>query len=96
VAVALERDFDEGLIERAAALGASLLERLEEIAGRHPNLVAGVRGMAAGPLIPLVPRLRELGEGPVAALVAAHLLHEHGILSLSRTSTATCCGSSPR
>jgi acetylornithine/succinyldiaminopimelate/putrescine aminotransferase len=86
--------YDEGLIDRAAAQGAYLLERLQELRARHPRMISDVRGtglMAAVELrdaTALLPRpLRAATSfldgrlrGSLCALVGSRLLTEHGIL----------------
>jgi len=87
--------YDEGLIENAARVGSYLRQRLEAVADKYPDLVADVRGrglllgielrnltelLPASALSASLPRLRALGDGPLAVLVAARMLLAHRVL----------------
>jgi len=65
---------EEGLVERSAALGAQLLERLGAFATRHPNLVDAVRGR--GLLVGLALHdAEEAGSIPARALARGVLVN---------------------
>ncbi|HEY6557690.1 MAG TPA: aminotransferase class III-fold pyridoxal phosphate-dependent enzyme [Polyangiaceae bacterium] len=87
--------YDEGLIENAARVGRYLHGRLDELQSRFSDLVVDVRGrgLLAGiefrniaELLPgatlgqYLPKLRTLGDGPLAVLVASDLLARHRVL----------------
>jgi acetylornithine/succinyldiaminopimelate/putrescine aminotransferase len=87
--------YDEGLIDNAARVGGYLHGRLDELQSRFSDLVVDVRGrgLLAGielrniaELLPgatlghYLPKLRALGDGPLAVLVAGDLLARHRVL----------------
>lgn len=87
--------YDEGLIDNAARVGGYLHDRLDALQSRFSDLVIDVRGrgLLAGvefrniaELLPgatlgqYLPRLRALGDGPLAVLVAGDLLARHSVL----------------
>jgi acetylornithine/succinyldiaminopimelate/putrescine aminotransferase len=87
--------YDEGLIDNARRMGALLLRRLEALQEKHPDLLVDVRGkgllvgvelralaelLPIGPIGAYLPKIRALGEGALAALVATRLLRRHGVL----------------
>jgi acetylornithine/succinyldiaminopimelate/putrescine aminotransferase len=87
--------YDEGLIDNARRMGALLLRRLEGLQEKHPDLLVDVRGkgllvgvelralaelLPIGPIGAYLPKIRALGEGALAALVATRLLRRHGVL----------------
>jgi acetylornithine/succinyldiaminopimelate/putrescine aminotransferase len=87
--------YDEGLIDNARRMGALMQERLEALQEEYPDLLVDVRGkgllmgvelrpfadlLPIGPLGAYVPKIRALGEGAFAALLATHLLRRHGVL----------------
>lgn len=87
--------YDEGLVDNAATVGAYLQQRLDELPAAFPEIVVDVRGrgLLAGielrNITELLPgallgayseRLRALGDGPLAVLVASALLLDHRIL----------------
>lgn len=90
----LEVLLEEGLAQRARKLGEHLLGRLAQVAERHPDWIAAVRGRGLmigiefrndlvqrlGSLALRLPGLRPVIQKHVPGMVAAALLKRHGIL----------------
>ncbi|HMJ13144.1 MAG TPA: aminotransferase class III-fold pyridoxal phosphate-dependent enzyme, partial [Polyangiaceae bacterium] len=87
--------YDEGLIDNAARVGSYLHTRLDDLQTRFSELLVDVRGrgLLAGielrniaELLPgatlgqYLPKLRAIGDGPLAVLVASDLLARHRVL----------------
>lgn len=86
--------YDEGLIENAAATGGYLLERLEVLKSRYPNIIKDVRGQGLmvgiefqdlsqtlpALLRPVVAVLDDKLKGSLSGFVGAALLREHDVL----------------
>jgi putrescine aminotransferase len=86
---ALEVILDEDLPTRAAASGAYLLSRLEELKGKYPllkdvrgrGLLVGLEFAEARRGVTALGVLQRLSDEFLGSLVAGELLNDHGVLT---------------